>query len=75
MGVSTCVCFHELILNKALEAFIRGKIRRVLRRELYYLYEHVLSNKTRLSTEKYKRYINILLLLFIIIIIISRVLF
>ena len=33
--------FAEVILGP----FIRGKIRR----ELYHLYEHVLSNKTRLS--------------------------
>ena len=36
---------HRLRLFVSLGPFIRGKIRR----ELYHLYEHVLSNKTRLS--------------------------
>ena len=34
-----------IILRLTVGPFIRGKIRR----ELYHLYEHVLSNKTRLS--------------------------
>ena len=36
---------HRLRLFVSLGPFIRGKIRR----ELYHLYEHLLSNKTRLS--------------------------
>ena len=38
-------CGMHGLRNDIIGPFIRGKIRR----ELYHLYEHVLSNKTRLS--------------------------
>ena len=47
-GLISCVAEDKANSWQILGPFIRGKIRRV-RRELYHLYEHVLSNKTRLS--------------------------
>ena len=45
--------FLNLFDAYTLGPFIRGKIRRVLNwLELYHLYEHVLSNKTRLNLDE-----------------------